>query len=76
MVADAWISYAQWSSVYSTESGHPVQRKPDSQSSDFGHECRSVATLLFCLYFVPVFHVKFAVFFLIDSPVSFILCEL
>ena len=25
---------------------------------------------------IPVFHVKFAVFFLIDSPVSFILCAL
>ena len=59
--------------AYSTEFGQSVHGKADTQSSDFGHECRSGATLLFCPYFVLCVYVKFAFFFLIDSPVSFIL---
>jgi hypothetical protein len=45
----------------------------DTQSTDFGQLSRSEATLLFCLYLSLLFHVKCAVFFRIDSPVSFIL---
>ena len=53
-----------------------IPRNPAKHSTGFRTAGRSVATLLFAHYLELSACVKFALFFLIDSPLSWILCAL